>query len=156
METIRKILAEIERLKEVMPNDDFQPTEEAKINWLAGKLFTLVNLEVFIESLEEEQDVDLEKEYESFVTSDPVYSKLTNGIVGKAIARHFYELGCRHAAVLYDDMEKERQRRQESEQDKELQQAMAYAIDYCQRNGTNITTEEVWREWCKDVEEANS
>ena len=43
-----------------------------------------------------------------------------------------------------------------TEQDKELQQAMAYAIDYCQRNGTNVTTEEVWREWCKDVEEANS
>ena len=31
------------------------------------------------------------------------------------LANHFYELGCRHAAVLYDDMEKERQRRQENE-----------------------------------------
>ena len=40
------------------------------------------------------------------------------------------------------------------EQDKEVKQAMAYAIDYCQRHGTNVTTEEVWQEWCKDCEEA--
>ena len=42
---------------------------------------------------QEQPEADLEKEYERFVASDPVYSKLTNGIVGKAIARHFYELG---------------------------------------------------------------
>ena len=64
----------------------------------------------FVESLEKEQDVDLEKEYERFVTSDPVYSRLVNGIVGKAIARHFYELGCRHAAEMYDRIEHEKQK----------------------------------------------
>lgn len=41
-----------------------------------------------------------------------------------------------------------------TEREKELKEAMAYAIDYCQRNGTNITTEEVWKEWCRDYEEA--
>ena len=45
-------------------------------------------------SLQQEQpDLDIEKEYTEFVASDPVYSKLVNGIVGKSIARHFYELG---------------------------------------------------------------
>ena len=41
-----------------------------------------------------------------------------------------------------------------TEQDKKVKQAMAYAIDYCQRNGTNVTTEEVWQQWCEDCEEA--
>ena len=39
------------------------------------------------------KEVDLEKEYEEFVEEDPVYNKLVNGIVGKAIAKHFFELG---------------------------------------------------------------
>lgn len=47
-----------------------------------------------IDSLQQEQpEVDIEKEYTEFVVSDPVYSKLVNSIVGKSIARHFYELG---------------------------------------------------------------
>ena len=41
----------------------------------------------------EQPEADLEKEYTEFVVSDTVYSKLVNGIVGKSIARHFYELG---------------------------------------------------------------
>lgn len=31
---------------------------------------------------------------------------------------------------------------------------MAYAIDYCQAHGTNVSTDEVYDSWCKDVEEA--
>ena len=42
---------------------------------------------------QEQPEVDLEKEYTEFVELDPVYSKLVNGIVGRSIARHFYELG---------------------------------------------------------------
>ena len=41
----------------------------------------------------EVKEVDLEKEYKDFVEEDPVYNKLVNGIVGKAIAKHFFELG---------------------------------------------------------------
>ena len=41
----------------------------------------------------EVKDVDLEKEYKDFVEEDPVYNRLVNGIVGKAIAKHFFELG---------------------------------------------------------------
>ena len=47
----------------------------------------------------------------------------------QTIARHFYELGCRHTAVLYDDIEKERQRRQEEEQPKGLDGAAEEAIN---------------------------
>lgn len=41
----------------------------------------------------EVKEVDLEKEYKDFVEEDHVYNKLVNGIVGKAIAKHFFELG---------------------------------------------------------------
>ena len=41
----------------------------------------------------EAKEVDLEKEYKDFVEEDPVYNKLVNSIVGKAIAKHFFELG---------------------------------------------------------------
>ena len=47
-----------------------------------------------ITSLQQEQlEVDLKKEYKEFVEDDMVYSKLVNGIVGEAIAKHFFELG---------------------------------------------------------------
>ncbi len=49
-----------------------------------------------LEPLKEKPEVDLEKEYTEFVESDPVYSKLVNGIVGKSIARHFAEWGAIH------------------------------------------------------------
>jgi len=45
----------------------------------------------------EVKEVDLEKEYKDFVEEDPVYNKLVNGIVGKAIAKHFIELGLKAA-----------------------------------------------------------
>ena len=50
------------------------------------------NIKTFIDTLEVKK-VDLEKEYKEFVDKDPVYNKLVNSIVGKAIAKHFFELG---------------------------------------------------------------
>ncbi len=41
----------------------------------------------------EVKEVNLDKEYEEYVEEDPVYNKLVNGIVGKNIAKHFFELG---------------------------------------------------------------
>lgn len=50
-----------------------------------------------IDSLQQEQpEVDLKKEYAEFVEADPVYSKLVNDVVGRAIARHFAEWGAIH------------------------------------------------------------
>ena len=46
--------------------------------------------------MKEQPKEDIEKEYAEFVEADPVYSKLVNGIVGKAIARHFAEWGAIH------------------------------------------------------------
>ena len=46
----------------------------------------------FINTLEV-KEVDLDKEYKDFVEDDMVYNKLVNSIVGKAIAKHFFELG---------------------------------------------------------------
>lgn len=55
-------------------------------------LCAIMDFEDFIKTLEV-KEVDLEKEYKNFVEDDPVYSKLVNYIVGKAIAKHFFELG---------------------------------------------------------------
>lgn len=45
------LIAELERLREVLPTDDFQPDEQNKIDWLAGKLFTINSLYLFIDTL---------------------------------------------------------------------------------------------------------
>ena len=51
-------------------------------------------LSEFLTSLQQEQPVvDLKKEYDEYVSKDPVYSKLVNGIAGFSIAKHFFELG---------------------------------------------------------------
>ena len=50
------------------------------------------NILSLIDTLEV-KEVDLEKEYKDFVEEDAVYNKLVNGIVGKAIAKRFFELG---------------------------------------------------------------
>ena len=53
------------------------------------------NLKVILSFLNtlEVKEVDLDKEYKDFVEEDTVYNQLVNGIVGKAIAKHFFELG---------------------------------------------------------------
>lgn len=58
---------------------------QGKVDALNDTLFTLDTLEV--------KEVDLDKEYEEFVENDAVYRKLVNSIVGKSIAKHFFELG---------------------------------------------------------------
>jgi len=57
-----------------------------------GRISAFEDAKLFIDTLEV-KEVDLEKEYEEFVINDPVYNRLTNYIVGKAIAKHFFELG---------------------------------------------------------------
>lgn len=78
------VLAEIEKL--------FQQHSSKEYIDEAGCV--LDELEDIINILEV-KEVDLEKEYEEYVEKDPVYKKLVNGIVGKAIAKHFFELGTR-------------------------------------------------------------
>ena len=75
------LIAEIEKLK------DEALEYEDKSRW-----FLIAALKKRIESLDV-KEVDLEKEYKVFVEEDPVYNKLVNSIVGKAIAKHFFELG---------------------------------------------------------------
>ena len=77
------LVAEIEKL-----NPPFYPTLAEKISYQDATkdcINIIYTLEV--------KEVDLEKEYKDFVEEDPVYNKLVNSIVGKAIAKHFFELG---------------------------------------------------------------
>jgi hypothetical protein len=69
--------------------------ERNRIIWAQQKKVCEIILS-FIDTLEE-KEVDLEKEYKDFVEEDPVYNKLVNGIVGNAIAKHFFELGLQAA-----------------------------------------------------------
>ncbi len=62
------------------------------LDYYQGKVDALNDTNSFIDTLEV-KEVDLEKEYKDFIEEDPVYNKLVNGIVGKAIAKHFFELG---------------------------------------------------------------
>lgn len=104
-----KLIAEIERLKTKL-------STWAEYN--EGYVDALDSLLSFIESLEKEQEVDLEKEIERIIECEKEYMNFqSKSQLIKYIARHFYELGCRHTAILYDDIEKERQRRQEAEND---------------------------------------
>ena len=60
--------------------------------YIAGKETEDEHILALINTLEV-KEVDLENEYKNFVEEDPVYNKLVNDIVGKAIANHFFELG---------------------------------------------------------------
>ena len=59
------LVAEIERLAEVKPIDEFQPQVQNKIDWLSGKLFAINSLRVFLDTLEvKEANEALRTEYE--------------------------------------------------------------------------------------------
>lgn len=88
-----KLIAEIEQLKETNKVSAKKVSEYVQ-GGIYGFDIAIEKIITIITSLQQEQtEVNLEKEYTEFVVADPVYSKLVNGIVGKAIARHFYELG---------------------------------------------------------------
>ena len=81
-------------LKDVLDDEIFKTRDEALeyVKMLKSKY-------KHKDSLPEEEpskDLDLDKEYNDFVESSFVCSKLVNNIVGKAIARHFAEWGAKH------------------------------------------------------------
>ena len=87
MELIDKaaLVAEIERLRKIQPTDEFQPKEQNKIDWFAGKEFAIIALQVFLDTLEV-KEVNLKKEYRDYINCD-------NGHTMLEIAVHFFELG---------------------------------------------------------------
>jgi len=87
------LVAEIERLAKVGRNNAsaFDESRNERAIWLQ-QVDVCNRILSFIDTFEA-KEVDLEKEYNDFVEEDPVYNKLVNGIVGKAIAKHFFELG---------------------------------------------------------------
>ena len=87
------LVAEIERLAEVKPIDEFQPQVQNKIDWLSGKLFAINSLRVFLDTLEV-KDVDLEKEFDDYakdiLACDVQFEPFTHLY---NCAKYFYELG---------------------------------------------------------------
>lgn len=83
------LVAEIEKLIDEIyagrPFDSLSSEQQTALWYVKSIMSSINTLEV--------KEVDLEKEYKDFVEKDPVYNKLVNSIVGKAIAKHFFELG---------------------------------------------------------------
>jgi len=84
--------------------------ENVKVTDAEGNTLISINEDAFRNALMDklkEKDVDLEKEIIKAAERFPEvsFAKLSR------IAKRFYDLGCRHVAVLYDDIEFERQRR---------------------------------------------
>lgn len=92
------LVAEIERLRKIQPADEFQPKEQNKIDWLAGKEFAIITLQMFLDNLES-KEVDLEKEIDNiwnprFNLGWDEKSLLGMNHEGFAtIAEHFFQLG---------------------------------------------------------------
>lgn len=90
------LVAEIERLREIQPLDFFRPKESNKIDWLAGKLFTITSLEVFLDTLEV-KEVDLEKIIEQTYHDRSITDTVDmDHITYENIAKYFFELGLKH------------------------------------------------------------
>lgn len=80
------LVAEIEKFEKALKNScKPNPFGNTKECMTAAELQVLDMVKETIDTLEV-KEVDLEKEYKDFV-------ELVNGIVGKAIAKHFFELG---------------------------------------------------------------
>ena len=91
------LVAEIERLAEVKPIDEFQPQVQNKIDWLSGKLFAINSLRVFLDTLEV-KEVDLEKEIQDHIKEclDVKFPTTDIELIKKDVtytARKFFELG---------------------------------------------------------------
>ncbi len=92
------VVAEIERIR----NQEVQwMNRQGYTEYHQGLRDGYANILSFLNALEV-KEVDLEEEYKNFVEDDPVYSKLVNNIVGKAIAKHFFELGLRSTITEED------------------------------------------------------
>lgn len=111
-EVLNKLIAEIERLKKDNGKD-------GRPSYVAEMLYS--HFLSLIKSLQQEQpEVDEDfffaevlKVYDNNNKYPPRSEEELTML--ETVARHFYDLGCRHAAAMYDDIEFERQRRSEEE-----------------------------------------
>lgn len=85
------VVAEIERLAEVQPTNEFQPKEQNKIDWLSGKMFTINILRVFLDTLEV-KEINLE---------DSVKETLAQKYVDYTFRRHNIDPESKEGQLIY-------------------------------------------------------
>lgn len=90
-----KTIAEIERLKKEEGWCQVGK-DTADVYYARGFRFACERI-INVLDIFEVKEMDLKNEYKVFVEEDPVYNKLVNNIVGRAIAKHFFELGLKVA-----------------------------------------------------------
>ena len=96
------VVAEIERLRRIQPTDEFQPKEQNKIDWLAGKEFAITTLQVSLDTFEvkEVEGIDLEKEVDTW-RHNHFHGRRDKNAAGEylemgsqlELAKHFFEHG---------------------------------------------------------------
>ena len=79
------LVAEIERLREVQPSDAFQPKEQNKADWLAGKLFTITILETFLDNLEVKDPYEQCVQYDSIKASIQAHAETYSFNIGSEL-----------------------------------------------------------------------
>ena len=130
MNTIEKIRTEINRLyKEYMAKFKTQGD-----SYHLGICDGLDMAERGLDTLQEQEpEIDLEEAYQEFCKDYPFpwSSQYVNreyiDELCLSVARHFYELGLRRAAEMYDDVEYKRQRAQDKSSDDLEEAAREYA-----------------------------
>ena len=88
------VVAEIERLRKIQPTDEFQPKEQNKIDWLAGKEFAIIILQMFLDTLEV-KETDLDREIRHYRMRNPIIQHKEESLYDYManVAKHFFELG---------------------------------------------------------------
>ena len=82
--------------------------------------------------LEQGLEEEIEEMYQALFGTDIINRKeMLYKETFNAIARHFYELGCRRTAVMYDDIEYERQRAEEKQLAEEPEEDLGKEIEKC-------------------------
>lgn len=126
-ELIAKIKAEIERLKKDAHLNKWEYSKIGNfdlLNSCSGGEAMACEILSFLDTLEPVTDCHELDESEKPINLDfeqELYNRfgmVKDFTLGMRIAQCFYDLGCRHAAVMYDDIEYERQRAEQAEIDR--------------------------------------
>ena len=88
-----KLIAEIKIIQKSLEHRDVRFNQIRRTRTECMIEFCKELLRVITSLQQEQPEVDIKKEYDEYVSKDPVYSKLVNGIAGFSIAKHFFELG---------------------------------------------------------------
>ena len=109
-----KLRKEVKRLERAAYKSALGCADSETRKFHEGKALAYQFVDILLDSLQQEQpEVDLEKEIIRYKVPFSDDKEYLNETTLDSIARHFYELGLRRAAEMYDEIEYNRQRAEE-------------------------------------------